>query len=175
MLKKNSNQDFDNHWYVITGTDGYNHAQELLRDQWVNYYGGRTPDGTQMDIEVGADFNTFIWSGNKMTFVLHPMFDDPQKFPTLAADGKTTQSGSYIWLNNGFNGESVGGRNVEILAKGANGVNRSMVENYENGLTGWGDRPSTSSVDAIEKRMLKHDGIFIYNTQSCGLMLKPAA
>jgi len=174
LLKKNANKDFTNHWYVVTGTDGYNHAQEILRDYWLNFLGGRTPNGDQEEIEVGADFNTFKWVGNRVTFVLHPMFDNDELFPTLAADGNITQSGSYIWLNNGFNGQT-GERNVEILTKGANGVNRSMVINYVNGLTGWMDKMSSSSVDALEVNWLKEDMIVAYNTASCGLMNKPAA
>lgn len=174
LLQKNANQNFSNHWYVVTGTDGYNHAQELLRDYWFSSLGGRTNNGTDTDIEVGANFNTFIWSGNKVTFVCHPLFDDDQRFPTLAADGKITQSGSYVWLNNGFNGET-GTRNIEILTKQALGVDRSMVINYVNGLTGWMGKMSTSSVDALEVNWLKQDMIVAYNTASCGLMNKPAA
>lgn len=176
MLKKNASGSFGNHWYVITGTDGYQHFGELLRDYWVNYLGGRTNiNNGQESIDVGANFDSFTWMGNKVTVVLHDMFDNQELFAQLAADGKSVQSGSYIWLNNGFNSTSAGQRNVEILSKGAYGVNRSMVTNSVNGLTGFMEKPSVTSVDAYEVNWLKEDMIVIYNTSACGLMNKPAA
>jgi hypothetical protein len=39
-----------------------------------------------------------------------------------------------------------------------------------NGMTGEGGKTVTSSVDAKVYEILKQDGIFIYNTTSCGLL-----
>ncbi len=67
-----------------------------------------------------------------------------------------------------------GRTNIELKGKGAYGINRTMVTAYINGLTGDGDDVLTS-VDAKEFNMLKHDGIFMYNTQTCGLGRRIAA
>ena len=58
--------------------------------------------------------------------------------------------------------------------KGAYGSNRTMVSAYLNGLTGLKKGNVVSSVDGLEFHMLKQDGIFIYNTRTCGIVYKTA-
>lgn len=172
QLAKRSDAEFDNMWYVVTGTDGYNSAQDVLRDYWVNYLGGRNTHSGGEDIEVGNFFDTLKINGNKIVFVKNPLWDDEELFSAVGSDGKSVQGGSFLFLNNGaVNGR----RNIEILAKGANGVNRSMISNYNNGLTGWADKAMSGSVDAMQYNMLKEDGIFVYNTVACGMIEKPMA
>lgn len=180
-LEKKSNSVYGKVWYVITGTDGYGNAQDQLRDYRVNLMGGRSnmnDSQTQKvggeDIPVGGNFDTFNFRGNQLVFVKHPMFDDEQRFTDLGVDGKPIMSSQYIFLDTNVN-RSSNKPNVEILSKGAYGVNRSFVSGYINGLTGFNDKPMLTSTDALEFNTLKEDGIFIYNTTSCGLLKKPTA
>lgn len=173
QLEKTSNMIFGNIWYVVTGTDGYASAQNVLRDFWVNGLGGRNENENGSEfIEVGNLFSKLKLNGNTLVFVKNVQWDDAEKFPARGNDGKLVQSGMFVFLNQG---QMDGGtQNIEILAKGANGANRSMISYYLNGATG---TPGTQVSEADSKSlvMLKQDGIFIYNTISCGLMQKPIA
>lgn len=178
VLEKKSNSVYGKMWYVVTGTDGYGKLQDLFRDYRVNFMGGRTnltDSQTQKvggeDIPVGGNFDTFNIHGNQIVVVKHPMFDDEERFSQRGSDGRLLQSSMMIFLDMA----TVAGRsNIEIMTKGAYGINRSMVSAYLNGLTG-DSRDVVSSADAIEFNMLKEDGIFIYNTMSCGIIYKSAA
>ena len=172
-LSKKSNAIKGKLWYVVTGIDGYANAQDLLQNYAVQNLGGKSNiEVGAEEWEVGYDFNTFNYAGNKLVFVQHPMFDDEERFSARGTDGKLVQSSMMIFLDMGM--DEKGRTNMEIKGKGAYGINRTMVTAYINGLTGDSDEV-LSSVDAKEFNMLKQDGIFIYNTQSCGLGRKIAA
>lgn len=173
MEKKSDNID-GNHWYVVTGTDGWVNAQNILRDYWYVMLGGRMNSNSgDKNISVGANFSTLEYAGNMLTFVKNTQWDDAQKFPQRAPDGKLTQSGLYLFLYNGLNSE--GKNNIEILSKGSFGINRSFIDQYRNGITGFPGKTSISPVDAMSYDMLKQDGIFAYNTMACGMITKAAA
>lgn len=177
VLEQYSNSVYGKLWYVITGTAGYGAAQTILRDYHVNYMGGRTNingSGSAAqkvggeDIPVGGNFDTFNVNGNQLIFCKHPMWDDFKRFNNYrAADGTLIQSGSYLFLDSG---SGIQGPNCEILTKGAYGINRSMVMQEFNGMTGEGGKNVVSPVDAKTYELLKQDNIFIYNTTSCGLL-----
>lgn len=175
LLEKKCNSVYAKLWYVVTGTDGYGKAQQLLRDYRVDFMGGRsvlTDSQTQkvggQDIPVGGNFDTFNVNGNQIIFVKHPLFDDEQRFTEYGSDGKLLQSSMMVFLDmSPVNGKA----NIEIMGKGAYGVNRTMVSGYIEGITGR-TGSFTSSVDAVEFNMLKEDGIFIFNTTSCGIIRK---
>lgn len=172
-LKKYSNTTYGGQgmrWAVVTGPDGYIRAQEELKQYWRQTFGGvNMVQGSSIaDIEVGANFDTFKFAGNSITFVEHPMFGDEQAYSAKGTEGDPLMSGTYIYLDLSKNASS-GGSNIEILGKGAYGINRTMVSEYINGLTGY-NLKAQSPVDALEFHMLKEDGIFIYNVKSCGII-----
>jgi hypothetical protein len=169
-LEKRSNSVYGKLWYVITGTDGYYHAQNLLRDYNVTYMGMRT-NASQTnniggaDIPVGGNFDTFNIAGNQLIFVKNTGWDDPEKWFETSASGYKVRENMWLFLDPG----TVERPNIEILSKGAYGYNRSMVETYINGLTGGSEKP-LHSVDAVSFEMLKQDMIVIYNTMTCGII-----
>jgi len=169
-LEKRSNSVYGKLWYVVTGTEGYYHAQNLLRDYHVNYMGGRTTGGQTNNIggeniPVGGNFDTFNIAGNQLIFVKNPGWDDPEKWFETSSYGYKVRENMWLFLDPG----SIERPNIEILTKGAYGINRSMVEVYINGLTGGTERP-LHSVDAVSFEMLKQDMIVIYNTMTCGII-----
>lgn len=173
VLEQFSNSIYGKVWYVITGTAGYANAQSVLRDYWVKQMGGHSQvsgNGSVggPNIAAGGNFDTFNVNGNQLIFCKHPMWDDAKRFNNYrAADGTLIQSGSYLFLDTM---DGINGPNCEILSKGAYGINRSMIMQEFNGMTGEGGKTVTSSVDAKVYEILKQDGIFIYNTTSCGLL-----
>ena len=174
LVKKSSREDYQNHFYAITGTEGYGNAQEVLRDYWVNSLGGRMVKqmGSSAatggaDMSIGANFDTINFEGNSLTFVQHPLFDDEKAWAARGSDGGILQSGMYIFLNmNKVEGRS----NVEMLTNGNAMVNRKLVEFMKNGMTGYNEFDVLSSTDAMEYHVLMQDMIVIYNTEACGLL-----
>jgi len=64
-------------------------------------------------------------------------------------------------------------KNMEILCKGANGINRDTVIGKFNGMTG-SSETATSEEDAMKWAILKENMINVYNTQACGILRKSA-
>jgi hypothetical protein len=160
-------------WVAVTGTDGYNNAQQKL----VNLAGNQNITLMQTvsqqdkaggaEVEVGYNFTKFNVNGNSMWFVLDPMFDDVSAFPVLGNDGRSLMSSTYFFM--GITTQDA--PTMEILCKEANGVNRSSVEAKYVGLTGESGLVQ-SEVDATKVAMLKEDMLCVYNTTLCGVGYK---
>jgi len=166
-----------NTFYAITGKSGMTNAYDVLEEKsrgsynmTVNQNSSNAVGGP--DVAVGYNFNTLNVDGNQVIFVEHPMMTDRERFSEEAVDGTRTMSGSYIFLNFGEKNNS-GQKNIEILGRGAYGVNRTHISATIAGMTGYykslGQKP-LSSIDADEYHTLKEDGIFIYNTKCCGIL-----
>jgi len=167
-LKKYSNQVNGLDMVAVTGPEGYARAQIELREYWVNSLGGRSNSASGSDITVGGNFDTFNFMSNSLTFVEHPAWGDLDRFPGKGSDGTTFREGMYVYLDRSSGMSSK--RNMEILGNGAFGMNRSWQETYLNGMTGYREVPVTTSVDALEVHWSRQDGLFIYNTKSCGII-----
>lgn len=160
-------------WVGVTGTDGYANGQKklinLAGNQNVQLFQtveqSKQPGGANVDI--GYNFGRFNVNGNTLILIKHPMFDDELAFPEKGADGQSLLSSTLFLMNVG-NGSNM---NMEILCKGANGINREMVTAEFNGLTGKSGQ-SLSEEDAMKYAMLKEDLMCIYNTQECGIIYK---
>ncbi len=177
-LEKNSDVIEGKVWYAVTGTDGYNNAQRILEQKasnihhiTINQNSSKQPGGPKL--EVGYNFNTYNINGNQVIFVKHPLFDDNQRFTQRGSDGKLLKSSQIFFLD--LAQDASGTPNIEILSKGAYGINRTMVSAYLNGMTGMKKGAVVTSVDGIEFNMLKQDGIFMYNTRTSGIIRKTAA
>jgi len=117
------------------------------------------------DIPVGGNFDTFNIAGNQLIFVKNAGWDNPEKWFETSSYGHKVRENMYLFLDPG----SIQAPNIEILTKGAYGINRSMVETYINGLTGGSEKP-LHSVDAVSFEMLKQDMIVVYNAMTCGII-----
>lgn len=174
-LVKRSNALEGKIWYIVTGEDGASRFQTLMsQENNTRIQVNMTPTGVVggNELHTGYNFTTFNVNGNQVCLVKHPLFDDEERFTERGSDGKILQSSMMLFLDGSMNQN--GRKNLEILSKGAYGVNRSMVSAYINGLTGLKDAITTNSVDGLEFNMLKEDMINIYNTNSCGILRKTA-
>lgn len=179
-LKKKANNTSGNRWYVVTGADGMKNAQEVLATEAItgatltqNINSSNKVGGP--DVEVGYNFQVLNFDGNQIVFVEHPLMDDEQRWTERASNGELVMSGTYYFLDLS---NRDGQKNIEILGRGAYGNNRTMVSGTINGLSGIARKMGVglnTSVDADEFHMLKEDGIFIYNTASCGILRRSAS
>ena len=173
-MDKRSDSSGGKLYYAITGTDGMNHAHEVIAAHGLSTYnithnisqdgsvGGASP-------AIGFNFTTLNVAGNKIVFVKNPMMDDEMKFPRRLSNGNLAMSSTYYFIDQSQN--ETGRPNVEIRTRGREGVNRNMVYYYKNGMTGEGK--AESSVDGKEFQMLKENMLVCYNTKSCGILEPP--
>lgn len=175
MLEKKSNMVKGLTWVCVTGTDGYANAQRkminLAGNSNTQIFQSVTQNGQAggASVDIGFNYNRFNINGNSIVFVKFPLFDDDQRFTEVGSDGKSLMSSTYVFLNLGGEGSS---KNIEILAKGANGLSRGNVTAKFNGLTGDSSSPSLSEEDAKKYAILKQDLLMVYNTSSCGVIRK---
>jgi hypothetical protein len=177
-IRKKSNMIDGNTIVVITGEDGMRNAQAqmpvLAGSQNVQLVQivNQTDAVGGAKVNVGFNYMKYNVDGDQIIFVKHPMFDNTDYFSARGADNKLLKSGQYVFLTM----EVEGRKNVEILSKGAYGIDRSMLEVYLNGLTGInvGGAPVTEE-DATVYAMLRQDLIVLYNTTVCGIIHKSAA
>lgn len=173
-MKLNGNMVSGYTFYYITGTIGYNNFQkiavDLLGSQNVQLMQSVEPDGKpgSSTIAAGYTFNKISLNGDTLIVAQHPMFDDALAFPERGGDGKLIMSGTGFLLNfGGMNG--VDGKNIEILHKEANGINRAFVEATLTGMTGAAGT-IISQEDAMTHAILRQDMINVYDSNTCGVL-----
>lgn len=171
-LEKKGDQVNGFEWVMITGTDGYanfqNQAVQLGINQNITFTDTITQDGKAggAAVNVGYNFVRVNVNGNSLLVVKHPMFDDNLAFPELRSNGQSVLSSTCFFLNMK---SGSAGKNIEILHKAANGVNRDMVEATLNGMTGYSEAP-ISQEDAKTYAILSQTMINVYDTQTCGII-----
>lgn len=174
-IDKRADSSGGRRFYVITGTDGMNHANDVITTRGTSVYnithninqnaniGGASP-------AIGFNFTTLNVAGNQIIFVKNPMMDDEMKFPRRLTNGKLAMACTYYFMDMSQN--ETGRPNVEMRTRGREGVNRNMVYYYKNGMTG--DGVSQDPIDGKEFQMLKENMLVVYNTKSSGILEPPA-
>lgn len=168
-LRKFSSKHTGNHWYVMCTDEGYSNARKVLQAYWVDTMRGVfNAQSKDKDIEVGANFEKIFFEGNTVTFVNHPNLYNELAFTQFGSDGTRVAAGDYFFLES----TSQNGQNFEILTKGKNGIDRSLIMKEFNGMYSASAQNVVSSEDSKALEMLKQDGLFIYNTMCCGVIRK---
>lgn len=178
-LKKKSNANSGKIFYAVTGADGmlnaHNRIAQLAKDGFASGYYITSPEGQNnkpggASPAVGFNFRILNVAGNQLIFVENPMMDDEMRFPRRLNNGKLAMSNTYYIID--ASPDNTGRRNVEIRARGREGINRNMVYYWSNGMTG--DGKADNSVDAKSFEILKQNVLAIFNTKSCGIIQPPA-
>ena len=172
-LEQNGDKVSGLSWVIVTGTRGYANFQQiavtLAGNQNIQFFDNITQDGKPggAAVSVGYNFTRVNINGNSAMICKHPLFDDNLLFTERGNDGEVLMSSTYFIM---YVGEGAN-KNMEILHKAANGVNRSMVQAKLNGLTGANETTITEE-DAMKFAILKQDMLVVYNTQVCGVIYK---
>lgn len=159
-------------WICVTGTDGRANAQRKLQNVLANQNVTIIQNVTQTNeaggakVNAGYNFEKLSINGNSVIFLTHPKFDDASMFPLRGNDGRLLMSGTYFLMGMGESSPT-----MEIIAKSANGINRSFVQAEYIGLTGKKGFVQ-SEVDADKVAILKEDLFCVYNPQTCGIIYK---
>lgn len=168
LTKQSSTSTVGVNIIFMTGIDGYYNAQRKM----ARFIAAQNAQLLQSvvggaEIEVGYHIMKMNFAGSSVSFVQHPLFDDELRFPERGNDGQLIMSSTYIGGDLGSFMDS----NIEIIPKGAYGVNRSNVQTTINGMTGLpGD--AITEEDAWKMAMLKQDLLVIYNTKKWMIIRK---
>jgi hypothetical protein len=177
-LSLNANAAEGNEWVVFTGTEGRLAFHRAMKDLLVAPAGAMTGGsmaGVNGDVSLGANFVSYYALGNKITMAYCPVFDDPNLHSTSGGtnsfgDTRLKESAKMVFLDFG---KSSGVSNVEMVTKGAEGVNRSFIKKYVAGMINPYDQKSMMSANADDKfecHVLSESGIVVRNPLSCGIL-----
>ena len=173
-LSKNALNAEGNVFTVFTGTQGRIDFHRAMKDLLVAQGAG----GAALfagkggnDVSLGANFTEYNVLGNKMILSYCPVFDDPNLHNSISSTfDSSNESGKMVFVDMGMqNGVS----NVELIAKGAEGFNRSFVKKYVPGMVNPYDYSSMMAAngdDFFECQILSESGIILRNPLSCGIL-----
>lgn len=157
----------------ITGKRGFLMVQEIAptiaadqNTRFINQVEKNGGPGGPL-VEVGYQFLTLNLGGSTITFIEHPLFDDELMWTERGDDGNILMSSTVFIMDQGT-GEN---KNMEILHKSANGVNRQNVTARLNGLTGAPEMVISES-DSMKYAMLKEDLLVLYNSNKAAILRK---
>tara|TARA_R110000765_G_scaffold426736_1_gene544011 strand:- start:6050 stop:7477 length:1428 start_codon:yes stop_codon:yes gene_type:complete len=173
-LSKNAINAEGNVFTVFTGTQGRIDFHRAMKDLLVSQGAGAASMFAGKggnDIALGANFSEYNVLGNKMILSYCPVFDDPNLHNAMSSTfDSSNESGKMVFVDMGMqNGVS----NVELIAKGAEGFNRSFVKKYVPGMVNPYDYSSMMAAngdDFFECQILSESGIILRNPLSCGIL-----
>ena len=169
-----------NEWVVFTGTEGRIAFHRAMKDMIVAPAGSMT-GGSMADVKAGSDislggnFTSYYALGNKITIAYCPVFDDPHMHGASGGtnsfgDTRLKESMKMVFMDFG---STSGVSNVELITKGANGINRSLVKKYVGGMVNPYDTKSMMAAngdDRFQCHVLSESGIIVRNPLSCGIL-----
>lgn len=177
-LSLNTTQSEGNEFVVFTGTEGrlafHKAMKELVIAPSGSFTGGSMV-GVNGDVELGANFTSYMALGNKITIAYCPVFDDQNLHSTAAGanafgDNRLKESAKMVFLDFG---RTSGVSNIELVTKGAEGSNRSFIKKYVAGMINPYDQSSMMAANADDKfeaHVLSESGIIVRNPLSCGIL-----
>lgn len=178
-LSRNAKSPEGNEWVVFTGTEGRYQFHRAMKDISV---GASTGTGigaasggtmqsmkTGSDVALGVNFVSYYVLGNKMTVAYCPVFDDVNVHGA-AGGAAGTMSGKMVFLD--FS--SVDGvPNIQLVAKGHDGLNRNYIKKYIPGMINPYDQKSMLAAngdDSFTCQIMSESGVIVRNPLSCGIL-----
>jgi hypothetical protein len=184
-LSRNAKSPEGNEWVVFTGTEGRYQFHRAMKDisvgaSVVSGAAGAASGGsmqsmkTGSDVSLGVNFVSYYVLGNKLTIAYCPVFDDVNAFGAEAGAGGSgsggTMSGKMVFLD--FS--SVDGvPNIQLIAKGSDGLNRNYVKKYIPGMVNPYDQKSMLAAngdDSFTCQIMSESGVIVRNPLSCGVL-----
>jgi len=177
-LSLNATNSEGNEYLVYTGTEGRLAFHKAMKDLLIAPSGSFTGGsfaGVNGDVELGANFTSYMALGNKITVAYCPVFDDNHMHGSTSGtnafgDSRLKESAKMVFLDMG---STSGVNNIELITKGAEGMNRSFVKKYVTGMVNPYDANSMMAANADDKfecHVLAESGIVVRNPLSCGIL-----
>jgi hypothetical protein len=156
-------------FFCVTGDEGIERAEKIAgeraKDMGMTWVVNQNDNIGGAEVAVGFKFRKLNIAGESVIFVENPQWNDPEKYPFKNSVGLSLQANKFVFLD--MRNIDGGKKNVEILTRGREGINRNLVYHWEWGMTGGSNRPDTP-VDANTFHIFKENAVVIYDTSSCG-------
>lgn len=186
-LSMNSRDVDSRKFMAFTGWEGMRQFHNALKNSAAAYtlVDTKFVFGNGQELGLGGQFVTYRGlNGVELTLKHCPMYDNPTKHLKLHPQTlKPLESYRFTILDFGmYGGES----NIQLFAKGANGIDRSMMSWYTAGSTtptggAGGDAMSyknymrSSDIDGYSIHFLSQQGVMVKNPMACGELICDAA
>jgi hypothetical protein len=173
VLSKNALNAEGNVYTVYTGTQGRIDFHRAMKDLLI---AGGSGAGEMFgkggaSVALGANFSEYNILGNKMVLAYCPVFDDFNLHSaTSATFDSSNESGKMVFVDMG---QQQGVANIELIAKGAEGMSRNMVKKYVPGMVNpydYNSMMAASGDDFFECQILSESGLIVRNPLSCGVL-----
>jgi len=168
----------NSHFMLFTGSEGMNQFDQALKTARIAYQLVDTHFVSKhgKELAFGNNFKSYKGLlGSTFTVVYNPLFDDASLHTEI--DPTTNlpyESGRMVFLDlSDYDGEA----NISLCAKGADGVDRSMVHWCTEGSTTYQGadaqkRMRSNDFDGFECHYLSETSLKVINPLSCGQMVK---
>ena len=179
-LQENAKEAENQKFILFTGLGGMEEFHTAMRNaiQASQVIDTHFVTGNGQQLTLGGQFTTYKGlMGSEVTVAHLPMFDNPVKHKKLhPKTGRPIESYRMVALDFGmYGGES----NISLLAKGADGIDRSLRSWYTAGSqtppgvkdSGVGRVMRSSQLDGWEVHFLSETGIKLMNPLSCGQLV----
>lgn len=178
-LMLQSGQVENKKFVAFTGTGGMEAFHDAMKASITatNIVDTHFVSGSGHDLTLGGTFTTYRGLfGTELTLVHLPLYDHPVNNRKIhPISGRPLESYRFTILDFGmYGGES----NISMVAKGADGINRSMVKWYNDGAAtpSGGDSGTKSvlrsnSLDGFTCNFLSETGIKVINPLACGELI----
>lgn len=177
-LSLNATNAEGNEYVVFTGTEGRLAFHKAMKDLLIAPSGsftGGSMSGVSGDVSLGGNFVSYEAMGNKLTMAYCPVFDDSNVHSSTSGtnafgDNRLKESAKMVFLDFG---KTSGVSNIELITKGAEGVNRSFTKKYVAGMINPYDQKSMMAANADDKfecHVMSESGIIVRNPLSCGIL-----
>ena len=175
-IKKKRDYDATEPIPVITGADGMATLRKIANQEAQDsniQYNVNLGDNQKLggvDVPVGFNFSRLNIAGEQILAVENHQWNDEKKYPGKLANGKSIMGSTFFFIDRGMNDDGI--QNMEIKARGREGMNRDLVYSWFPGMTGKNNKPLTP-VDGDEFHIFKENMLVCRNIKSSGI-LSPA-
>ena len=184
-LSRNAKSPEGNEWVVFTGTEGRYQFHRAMKDITVGASVASSGTGsasggsmqsmkTGSDVSLGVNFVSYYVLGNKLTVAYCPVFDDQNAFGDEAGAGGSGSGGSMSGKMVFLDFSSVDGvPNIQLIAKGADGMDRNYIKKYIPGMINPYDQKSMLAAngdDSFTCQIMSESGVIVRNPLSCGIL-----
>lgn len=177
-LQLQSREAENSSWMLFTGAAGLKQFDQALKTARLNYQVVDTHFVSKhgKDLHFGNNFRSYKGlMGGDFTVVYNPLFDDASLHTGIDPDTNLPyESSRMVFMDmSDYEGEP----NVSLIAKGADGVDRSLIHWCTEGSTtysgeGAAKKMRSNDFDGFECHYLSETSLKVINPLSCGQMVK---
>jgi hypothetical protein len=156
---------------LSTGMQGYKEFGRLMRAEHKGFWSQATDNYVQTKngkIQLGAEYNSFQFQGNKIVVTVNDVFDHPANVSELDSEGRFAESSKLLFIDaSTYDGV----QNIQMIAKDG----RSFITGELDGIGGQDGKTSgkvSSLLDGSAKAIIGTFGVVLHNPYSSMILEK---